>query len=88
MDSGDVVEGPVEVFYLVTEPHRNGHRWLIRQYGKPFPVLTGNDMFMSEDGARKAGKAGLIAASARAKATRHTSRQRQPTPEVASEWIG
>ena len=88
MNSVEWSEGPVEMFYLVIEPHSAGYRWIVRQFGKPYLMLTGNETFGSEDAARKAGKAGLIAASARAKATRQTGRRSKAAAEAVSEWIG
>lgn len=57
---------PVTVFYLATEPFRGGFRWLIRQFGAPRPLETGNETFGTEADARKGGKRAFIRVSARA----------------------
>lgn len=65
----------VEVFYLASEGFRGGHRWIIKRYGRPEPVLTGSESFATEAAARLAGKPSLIAVSARARG-RRTARRR------------
>lgn len=61
---------PVTVFYLVTEPFRGGFRWLVKQYGAPQPVETGNEAFATEAEARKGGRRALIRSSARVSVSR------------------
>ena len=61
---------PVTVFYLVTEPFRGGYRWLVKQYGAPQAVETGNEAFASEAEARKSGRHALIRNSAHIKVGR------------------